>query len=100
MKQYDLFGGLPPHVKTSDSSREAAIQIKESSSSLRMRILNLIMKSGSMTCDEVEVKTGLRHQTASARIRELVLKGFIEDSSERRKTRSGRNAVIYKIRGD
>lgn len=48
-----------------------------------------------MTCDEVEIVTGLKHQTASARIRELALKGLIKDSGKRRLTRSGRKAVVY-----
>lgn len=49
-----------------------------------------------ITCDEVEVKLGMIHQTASARIRELVLGHFIEDSGARRPTRHGRGARVYR----
>lgn len=47
------------------------------------------------TCDEVEVVLGLRHQTASARIRDLVIAKRIFDTGRRRLTRSGRKARIY-----
>lgn len=41
----------------------------------------------------------MRHQTASARVRELVLAGLIEDTGKRRKTRSGRGARVYGLNG-
>jgi predicted transcriptional regulator len=47
------------------------------------------------TCDEVEQVTKLKHQTASARIRGLVQKGFIETSGRKRPTRSGREAHVW-----
>jgi hypothetical protein len=47
------------------------------------------------TCDEVEQALEGRHQTISARIRELVLMHFIIDSKVRRLTRSGRLARVY-----
>lgn len=37
----------------------------------------------------------MRHQTASARIRELVQKGRVVDSTRRRPTRSGRLAIVW-----
>jgi Fic family protein len=64
---------------------------------LRARIRNVISESrDGLTCDEVEVLTGLKHQTASARIRELALLGVIQENGKR-PTRSGRNAVIWRL---
>jgi predicted ArsR family transcriptional regulator len=48
-----------------------------------------------MTCDEVESQTGLSHQTASARIRALAQRELINATDERRKTRSGRKAIVW-----
>lgn len=62
---------------------------------LSARVAQHVRESGGATCDEVEVALGLRHQTASARLRELVLKGAIKDSGARRLTRSKRKAAVY-----
>jgi hypothetical protein len=96
VSQYDLYGGLPPHERNSETSREAAKQIEPSAQTLRQRILCEITARGAhgMTCDEVEVALAMRHQTASARIRELFLKDQIV-SRGTRKTRSGRPANIW-----
>lgn len=52
---------------------------------------------GSATCDEIEVATGLSHQTASARVRDLVKDGYLVDTGARRATRSGRSARVYQV---
>ena len=52
-----------------------------------------------MTCDECEVQLSMRHQTASARMRELKDRNLVVDSGKRRATRSGRQAAIMMIRG-
>ena len=99
MSQYDLFGGLPPHVRESETSREAAISVKEDALTLRGRVRDTIVpRAHGATCDEVEVLTGLRHQTVSARVRELALTGEIVNLGERRLTRSGRGAVVWMVR--
>lgn len=61
-----------------------------------MHILSTIaMSDAGMTCREVEAKLGLLHQTASARIRELVLSGNIKDSGLRRAAQGGGPARVY-----
>tara|TARA_Y100000034_G_C6891619_1_gene410285 strand:+ start:1276 stop:1596 length:321 start_codon:yes stop_codon:yes gene_type:complete len=52
-------------------------------------------QSNGATDDEIEVALDLRHQTASARRRELVQLGFVVDSGVRRPTRSGRKAKVW-----
>ncbi|MDR7037365.1 putative transcriptional regulator [Methylobacterium sp. BE186] len=96
----DLFNWQPPEqppfVRGSDTSERAADRIAGSVSHLRKVVLDAIERASSgMTCDECEHVTGLRHQTCSARVRELVQLGLIKDSGARRPTRSGRNARVY-----
>ena len=88
-------------MSTFETRQEAWDSMQGLTLSLREKILRLI-EAHPMTGDEVEVVTGLRHQTASARIYEL--KGGSErnpvpprifDSGERRKTRSGRRAIVW-----
>ena len=67
-----------------------------SAEQLRGRVLVEIRVRGGATCDEVECALGLRHQTASARICELSEEGRVADSGERRLTRSGRKAVVWR----
>jgi hypothetical protein len=50
------------------------------------------------TCDEVECITGMLHQTASARICELVAMGLLEVSELRRETRTMRTARVYVVK--
>ena len=47
------------------------------------------------TCDEVEEWMGRSHQTVSSAINSLMTAGFIVASGERRKTRSGRAAIVW-----
>lgn len=92
-----LFGGTPPYEVASPTSKAAAESIQPTAAGLRARILGIIAGSREgMTCDEVEETTGLKHQTASARIRELALLGVIQ-SNGKRPTRSGRNAVVWRL---
>jgi len=103
-KQLALFAAaksdLPlkaPYARGSDTSKEAAESIEPASGTLRARVLGLIRANGTygMTCDEVEAVSQLTHQTASARINELMRLGAIVDSGRRRKTRSHRKATVW-----
>lgn len=85
----------PGYVAGSDTSQAAAQSID--ALSMRGIALEAIKRAGlhGMTSDELEATIGMRHQTASARIRELALGGNIFDSGQRRKTRSGRKAAVW-----
>lgn len=47
------------------------------------------------TCDEIEVELALRHQTASCFIRFLTQDFFLKDSGQKRRTRAGRQAIVW-----
>ena len=97
MNQPELpFNSFPPFVRGSDTSLQAAERIAPGAGTLRKRVLDHLTKCGGATCDATELALDMRHQTASARIRELYLSGFIVDSGKCLKTRSGRNAVVWK----
>jgi hypothetical protein len=53
--------------------------------------------SAGATDNEIELALRLRHQTASARRRELVQLGRVRDSLARRPTDSGRTACVWVI---
>lgn len=60
-------------------------------------ILFIIETSNGITCEEIEDRTGWKHQTVSARITKLKKDKLIIEVGKR-KTRSGCKAAIYKKR--
>lgn len=78
-----------------DTSVEAWGTISDTTEAIKERIYTIILNFGGATCEEVEKRTKLSHQTVSARITELVKELKIKDSGIRRKTKSGRNARVY-----
>lgn len=89
-----LYGGTPPHAPTR-TSLEAARRIAPYSERGRDCVLRVVQEHRGATCDEIEVLTGQKHQSAGARIRELVLQGYLVDSGRTRPTRAGRRAIIW-----
>ncbi|WP_298962490.1 hypothetical protein [uncultured Methylobacterium sp.] len=87
-----------PYVPLSSTSKEAAGSMKPRAAALRQLVLDTIRSHrDGLTCDEVEALTGLRHQTASARICELRDVNVIVATGDKRPTRSGRNAAVYRV---
>jgi predicted transcriptional regulator len=86
----------PPSV-AAPTSKEAAGRIRPHAKAMRTEILDYIARRGGRgaTTDEVEDRLGMKHQTASARVRKLAKEGLIRDSRRVRPTRSNRNAVVW-----
>jgi hypothetical protein len=93
---YDLYDGTPPH-QAAETSLEAAEEIKPHINQLQKRVLSAIRARGDsgMTDDELEVGLDLIGSTVRPRRRELELKGLIETHGNKRKTRTGRNALVW-----
>ncbi len=100
----DLFDHIPtrepetiPFVRGSETSKQAAESIRHILPHLERVVFDAIKSRGQhgATCEECETATGLPHQTASARIRGLAIKGAIALSGAKRRTRSGRHAGVY-----
>jgi hypothetical protein len=86
-----------PYVSGSDTSHAAAVALAPRASAMRQLIRSYVAtQPHGATCDEVEVALSMRHQTASARIRELAQEGSLSDTGDRRPTRSGAAARIYR----
>ncbi len=85
-----------------DTSLAAYDSILPHASRLARQVYGVIARGGA-TCEECETALGMKHQTASARIRELKDKHLVRDSGRRRKTTSGRLAavmVVYEVSSD
>ena len=93
--------GQPPSAPGSDTSEDAAESMSESAPSYRRRVLEFINSRGTVgaTSDEVQAALGLTHQNGSARVSELANRyKLIVDSGQKRRTRSGRKAVVYVVK--
>jgi len=84
----------------SATSFGSAMEIESDADTLRGRVLRCILGSGGGLTDE-EMQQGLNLNPSTQRPRrvELVERGLVRDSGLQRKTRSGRNAVIWEISG-
>jgi hypothetical protein len=88
--------GRVPRVAGSETSAIAAESQEPTLASKQGRVLALIRQADrGLTDDDLEVITGWRHQTVSARRRELVLKELVKDTGRRRYTTSGRPATVW-----
>lgn len=97
------YGGRAP-AEDEDTSREAANRIEPTRQTLRHLVLAFITACGSWgaTDDEIEEALDMRHQTASARRRELQLMEKVFNPVDgfdligrRRPTRSGCPAKVW-----
>lgn len=87
--------------RKSPKSQETSIQAHESQKDKapldRVRLLDRIRKYATgISCDRLEVLLGMKHQTASARLRDLAIAGKIVDSGRRETTSTGRKAICWK----
>lgn len=96
MSDYDLYDGTPPHEDV-ETSRAAAKKILARASTMQSLLLRQIMRTGDvgLTDEEAERLLGWKHQTLSARRRELVLHGVVKDSKKRRLNWTGCNAIVW-----
>jgi hypothetical protein len=93
----DTFAPVKPvPVSPAETSAEARASIEPHLGRLQSNVLGFIRSRGKIgaTCDEVEQWLDMSHQTASARVHELMHRKCIV-SNGKRKTRSGRNAVVW-----
>ncbi len=83
----------------SATSRAAARSVQHRVGTDCGRILELLIgqRSYGATCCEIERMLGLSHQTASARVRQLAKASMIEDSGSTRATRTGRQAIVWRL---
>ena len=98
MTQYTLFGGEPPHVAGSTTSKKAAQQIASPSGVLRQTVLDYLRKQGPLTDEQMQNGLAMNPSTQRPRRVELVKLGLVEDTNTTRKTASGRKAVVWRAK--
>ena len=89
--------GAIPFVRGSETSEEAAVAKGPTKARDEAKVLGFIhaQKGRGATDDEIEVGTGLCHQSASARRNGLVAKGLLHDGGGKRLTRRKRRAIVW-----
>jgi hypothetical protein len=85
---------------TTDTSAEAGASVLGSVGKLARQCFDEIatVRDGGgsgLTVDQLEQILNRSHQSVSARVNELRDKGWVMDSGRRRKTRSGRKAIVW-----
>ena len=90
----------PPFQGHSVTSRQAAESIAKPSRTLKAKVHFFISIRGRDGCTDEEIQTALGMNPSTQRPRrvELVRDGVVKDSGKQRKTRSGRNAVVWVIK--
>lgn len=63
----------------------------------RGKVLAMIKRLGGSTCDEAQVLLSMTHQSCSPCFTWLSKDGQIYDGGQRRVTRSGRKAIVWKV---
>ena len=84
-------------MQIQQTSREAYESVGRGCNSLHDRLLESLVDEN-YTCDELEVLLDAKHQSMSAQIRKGVLDGDIEDTGEKRPTRSNRQAIVWALK--
>jgi predicted transcriptional regulator len=77
------------------TSNDAHDSVKEHLPKMKDQVLSVISTRES-TDDELEIITGMSHQSLSACRRGLVKDGLVEASGKKRPTRSGRAAQVWR----
>lgn len=78
--------------KTSNEAFESFLPYRET---VQAQIMGLL-RSRNLTDDEMEAILEMRHQTVSSVRRSLVKAGKVEATGDKRETRSGRRAQVWR----
>jgi predicted ArsR family transcriptional regulator len=86
------------HIPTNencDTSVHSRDILDKKKNQYRQRIYDYIKEHNGSTCDELEQCLDGRHETISGMITFLTNDNLLRDSGERRRTRSGRSAIVW-----
>lgn len=95
--QISMFDPAPKYVAHSPTSKAAAVQIEPKANTLRAKVYDLIKVSSEYgaTDEELQDILCMEGSTERPRRKELCEQGKVKDSGKTRKTKSGRQAVIW-----
>lgn len=91
------YPATPGAKERGGTSEEAARSVAQRVAHLHKQILSLLEVHGPMTADETAERLGESVLTIRPRFSELNRARLIFKTSERRKNRSGRSAVVWKL---
>lgn len=86
-----------PGFKAQETSKQAATEMNEKASGLQLDCL-MILNHGERTADEIASRLNKSILAIRPRLSELLRKGKIEDSGERRPNASGKMAIVWKLK--
>lgn len=87
----------PPSVAV-DTSRQAAAAIAPRAGTLRALVLGFLKQYGPMTAEQLEEISGLDGNTIRPRLVELRAAGRVEMTDDKRPTKSGGTARLWRAR--
>ena len=87
----------PPVVRDRPTSVTAGRRIRQPAKTFRGQVLEAL-REGAKTDEEICRTTGLRGSSVRPRRLELLRDGVIEDSGQVRPTRSGREAIVWRVK--
>ncbi len=85
-----------PGSKVAGTSAAAAQDMLGRAQTLRDEVLAQLMQHGPMTADEIAARLRESNLAIRPRCSELLAKGKIKDSGQRRRNESGKSAVVWK----
>ena len=92
------FEGKAMKEGQSGTSKIAARRIMPRTGTQRARVLDLLSRHPQgLTDEQMQDALGMNPSTQRPRRVELVEQGWVEDSGERRRTRSGHKAVVWRF---
>ena len=83
--------------KSQRTSQKAAERFLPRSGSVRRRVYEHMVKCGGRTDYELEREFNISHQTISASRRSLVVDGWLVDSGQTRKNKSGNDCIVWEV---
>lgn len=83
--------------KSQRTSSSAAEKFLPRSGSVRRRVYDHLTKCGGRTDYELEREFDISHQTISASRRSLVVDGWLVDSGQTRKNKSGNDCIVWVV---
>jgi hypothetical protein len=97
-KPYVPYGGKPPYRQGNPTSQAAAESVAHVAPTVRETVYECIAAAGphGRINNEIADDLGRKLQTVCARVAELRLAGRIKDSGIRRKTDTGRDAIVWR----
>ena len=84
-----------PAQGSEQTSRDAYYSLNEVRGSLRRNVYEVLLNTLGATSEEIEDATGLDGNTVRPRLKELEEGGYAFKGAVQRKTRSGRDAIVW-----